>query len=358
MTLKFTDLNVASLDYTDIVASMTNFLKQEPTLADIDFDNKASAANMLINILATATAYNGVYAQFGYKESFLGTATLLSSVVGLASNSSVLLEVKKSAQTIRNITVGASKLPAFTQFTATSINGEYISFFNIEEVAANTIGQQITLYSGTEVIQTGNWNFNTQSMVLPLTVDPETIKLYEVSTAGNITPWTRVDKNDVTSSEFGNYYTVLNTVNGYLVTANLPNSNTLTTDKTVYCKAVVSNGSKGNNATVNTNSYATFLTESTPSGGYENISVELAKAKVQFAVTSQQKCVTLSDFESAIMASGISGTENLEDITVANADEPSVIKIYVNNLSSSSANTLMTYLSDRSIAGINLVYSQ
>ena len=58
MTIDFKKLNVASLDYSNIVNNKVNFLKQEPTLSDIDWDNSASAANMIVNILATATAYN------------------------------------------------------------------------------------------------------------------------------------------------------------------------------------------------------------------------------------------------------------------------------------------------------------
>jgi hypothetical protein len=64
------DLNVSSLDYTDIVESLTSFLEKQPTLTNIDFRNTSSAANMLINILATATAYNGVYSYFGFIDSF------------------------------------------------------------------------------------------------------------------------------------------------------------------------------------------------------------------------------------------------------------------------------------------------
>lgn len=358
MSLNFKDLNVASLDYTDIVSSMTAFLKQEPTLADLDYDNKASAINMLVNILATATAYNGVYAQFGYKESFLSTATLLPSIVGLASNSSILLEVKKSAQSTRNVSVAGTTLSAFTPFTATTITGANTTFFNIEEIPANTVGATITLYAGSEVLQFGDWDFNTQSMVLPLTVDPETIKLYSVDTAGALTEWERVDKNTISSNDLGNYYTVLNTVNGYLVTANLPNSNTLTTDLTVYTRSVVSTGSFANSATINANNYASFLTTSTPSGGYDTISADLARAKVQFEANSQKRCVTISDIETAILASGISGTDDIDLITVQNADEPCVVKIYVDGLSTTNQNTLMSYLSERSVAGINLVYSE
>ncbi len=357
MSLNFKDLNVASLDYSDIVSSMTAFLKQEPSLSDLDYDNKASAINMLVNILATATAYNGVYSQFGYKESFLSTATLLQSVVGLASNSSILLEVKKSAQSTRNISVSGTTLPAFTAFPATTINGANTNFFNIEEVAANTIAT-VTLYAGSEVVQYGAWDFNTQSITLPLTVDPETIKLYSADIDGVLTTWERVDKTTISSPSIGNYYTVLNTVNGYLVTANLPNSNTLTTDLTVYCKAIVSTGSAANSASINSNTYASFVTTESPSGGYEDISVDLARAKVQFAANSEKRCVTISDFETAILVSGISGTDNIDNITVQNANEPCVIKIYVDGLQSANQNLLITYLSEMSVAGINLIYSQ
>ncbi len=357
MSLNFKDLNVASLDYSDIVSSMTAFLKQEPSLSDLDYDNKASAINMLVNILATATAYNGVYSQFGYKESFLSTATLLQSVVGLASNSSILLEVKKSAQSTRNISVSGTALPAFTAFPATTINGANTNFFNIEEVPANTIAT-VTLYAGSEVVQYGAWDFNTQSITIPLTVDPETIKLYSVDAGGTLTTWERVDKTTISSPSIGNYYTVLNTVNGYLVTANLPNSNTLTTDLVVYCKAIVSTGSAANSASISTNTYASFVTTESPSGGYEDISVDLARAKVQFAANSEKRCVTISDFETAILVSGISGTDNIDNITVQNANEPCVIKIYVDGLQSANQNLLITYLSEMSVAGINLIYSQ
>ena len=84
---------------------------------------------------------------------------------------------------------------------------------------------------------------------------------------------------------------------------------------------------------------------------------ELAKAKVQFAASSQHKCVTLEDYENAILASGISGTDNLTNITVANGSVPCQIKVYVNGLSSAGQTELMLYLGQRAVAGINLVYS-
>jgi hypothetical protein len=356
MSLNFKNLDVASLDYNEIITSLKNFLKSEPTLKDLDYDSSASAVNMLLNILATATAYNGVYAQLGYKESFVSTATLLPSLVGLASNSSILLEVKKSASTTRNIiTYGA--LSAYTPFYATSTRGTNLLFFNIEDVPAATTST-ITLYCGSEVVQYGSWDFNSQSMTLPLTVDPNTITMASTDVDGNTISWERVDKSNPASTTTGYYFTVLNTVNGYLVTSNLPESFVLTNDYTVYCKAVISNGAEGNEATLATNSsYAGFLTISTPTGGYDSLSTTNAKSKINFSARAQHRCVTLTDFKNAILASSIVTTSE-DQITVVNADQPSTIKIYVNGISESQSNDLITYLSDISVAGINLIYSQ
>ena len=76
MTYQLKNLSVASLDFDDIKTSLISFLSKQPELADIDFANNASTANLLINLLSTVTAYNGVYAQFGYVNSFATTTTL------------------------------------------------------------------------------------------------------------------------------------------------------------------------------------------------------------------------------------------------------------------------------------------
>ena len=54
--------------------------------------------NMMINILTTATAYNGIYTQLGLKESFASSASLLESLVGIASNHGIVLAPVQSAK--------------------------------------------------------------------------------------------------------------------------------------------------------------------------------------------------------------------------------------------------------------------
>lgn len=357
MSLEFKNLNVASLDYRTIVNSIRSFLKQEPTLSDLDFDNEASAVNMLVNILATATAYNGVYSQFGYKESFMTTAELLESIVGLASNSSVLLNVKKSASSTRNIQTGTAGLTAYTPFTATATDGSSILFFNTETVPAST-AETITLYCGSGVVQYTNWDFTTNSLVVPLTVDPESITLYTVDNSGNEITWTKVTKYDESSGSDQYVFSVLNTVNGYLVTTNLPEAFQIDTTYTVYVKAITSNGSKGNNSTISNLNGVTFLTTSVPSDGYDSLSASEARAKVQFGLSSMHRCVTLADFEKAIINSGIGDIDESSIITVGNDDVPCTVKIYVDGLSEANSILLMSYLSARAVAGVNLVYKQ
>lgn len=355
MSLDFKKLNVASLNYADIVSSLKSFLKSEPTLSSLDFDNDASAASLLCNILATGAAYNGVYAQFGYNESFLSTANLLESIVGIASNGSVLLEIKKSAQTTRTVSITGTTLSAYTPFNATSVDGGNLFFFNMTAIPTGTT-DSLTLYAGTEVAQYTNWDFNSQSMILPLTVDPETIKMYSSDPIGVETEWEKVDKTSFTRDS-GNYFTILNTVNGYLVTANLPESNPIGLDQTVYVRAVVSNGSIGNNAQIFAPSNVTFLTSSSPSGGYNNLSVEQARAKVQFSTAAENRCVTIEDYENAILQSGIPGTNDISKITVANTNIPCQIKVFVTGLTSTNQSALMVYLGTKAIAGVNLIYS-
>lgn len=355
MSLDFKKLNVASLNYNDIVNSLKNFLKAEPTLSSLDFDNESSATNLLCNVLATGAAYNGVYAQFGYSESFLSTANLLESIVGLASNGSVLLEVKKSAQVTNSVSVTGAGLSAYTPFNAVTPNGVNVFFFNTKGLTGGTT-DTLTLFSGSLVVQYTDWDFNSQSIVVPLSVDPETINLYSVDVLGTETLWTRVNKSSFATSQ-GYYYTVLNTVNGYLVTANLPESLPIDSSETVYVRAVVSNGSEGNSAVITPVANITFLTNGSPTGGYNELTVDQARAKVQFSTSAEHRCVTLEDYENAIVQSGISGTEDKTKITVANTSIPCQIKIYVEDLSVDNQNALMIYLGTKAVAGVNLIYS-
>lgn len=359
MTYQLANLNVASLDFDDIKSSLSSFFKKQSDLADIDWDNSASAANLLLNILTTATAYNGVYAQFGFVNSFATTTTLMNSLLGIAANSSVLIAPIQSASTTRTVTTTGATLAAYTQFTAINSSGANTRFYNFQSVPQGT-SKSITLFSGSNVLSFTNYDYDTQSCKIPYTVDPRTISFYENQSGSTlVTEWTRVDKGTTSTTDNNNTFTVINGPEGYIVTNNFLTAKTITTSSTILIKAIASDGSQGNNATISPTTNMYFATSSAPSGGYNLIGVEEARYKLLFNATGQDRCVTLNDYVNAILSSGISGTSDETAITVQNdCCVPGRVKIYVSGLSSTNQTLLMAYLTPKILAGITLVYEQ
>jgi hypothetical protein len=357
MAYNLNELKVASLDYSYIVNSLVTFLEKQPELKDIDFRNKASAANMIVNILATATAYNGIYTQLGLKESFVSTASLIESLVGIASNSGILISPVKSAKSVATTTKSISD---YTSFDAITPDGSSIHFYNPDTIVGASGGSNVNLYAGSGINVYTNWDFETESMLLPYTVDPETISLYEITDPFNPTTsqvkWTRVEKSFLSTADNQQIFTVQNSPLGYLVTTNFANAKLLTTSSSVMVKAVVSAGAVGNSATISDpNSLFSFIGPA--SGGYNTLSVEATRAKVLFGL-SQDRCVTLRDYINAILSSYIPGTDDETLIQVRNGDVPGTVNIYVNGLSSTNQTLLLEYLSQRAPAGTSVVYGQ
>jgi len=357
MAYDIKNLNVSSLDFDDIKNSLIEFLEQQSDLSSLDFRNEASAVNLLINILATATAYNGVYSQFGFINSFATTATVLESLLGVASNCSVLLEPTKSATSSRTInTLNGVTLSPYTVFNARATNGADIFFYNVEEIPANS-SKSINLYSGSDVVSYTNYNYETQSCEIPYSVNPETITFYETVINTNVTTeWTRVNK--FTKAPTGNQttYTVINGPRGYIVTNNSASSQTITTASKVLIKTIISNGGIGNNALITASTNTSFGTNENPVGGYDLISVARAKSSVLFKTTGQNRCVSINDYKNAILSSGVIGTETLSKISVVNGTYPGSVKIYVDGLSEAGEAELLSFLNDKIPAGINVEY--
>ena len=357
MTYQLKNLNVASLDFSDIKSSLTAFFNNQPELKDIDFANNASTANLILNILSTVTAYNGIYAQYGYVNSFATTTTLLPSILGIAANNSVLIAPSESATCTRTVTAAGATLYPYTSFKAKTTTGADTFFFNIDTVNSG-VSKSLKLYSGSEVVSYTNYDYNTQSCELPYTVDPNTISFYEnVNGSSTYSEWTRVDKSSTGMVGNNKTFTVINGPKGFIVTNNFVSALEIGTSNSVLIKAVTSNGTSGNNAAITARSDVTFVTNAIPSGGSSQISVTEARCRLLFKATGQDRCVTINDFINAILSSSIPGTSDSTLITVAtDCCIPGTVNIYVTGLSSNNQSLLLSYLNARSVAGINLVY--
>lgn len=357
MTYNLNTLDVSSLDFDDIKTSLTNFLEQQSDLKNLDFRNEASSVNLLLNILATATAYNGVYSQFGFTNSFATTATVLESLLGIAANCSVQLAPTKSAVSIRTVnSLNGVTLAEYSTFTSRTVNAGEAFFFNLEEVPANT-SKTVKLYSGNDVVTYTNYNYETQSCEIPYTVDPETINFYVTIINTNVTTkWTRVSKTSTAETGNNKHFTVINGPRGYIVTNNSPSSQVIETSSKVAVRAVTSNGGIGNNSTILPASNTSFGTTEFPSGGYDLISIARARASILFKTTGQERCVTANDYKNAILSSGIEGTSDLSSITVSAGTYPGSVKIYVTGLSTSNQANLIDFLSTKTPVGITVEY--
>jgi hypothetical protein len=356
MTYNLKSLNVASLDFENIMDSLTSFLEVQPGLTDISFRDQASTANLLLRTLATATAYNGVYAQFGFTESFLSTATLLESIVSIASNHSVLVPLTQSASA-RVVTTSA--MDDYTGFAATSTSGANLRFYLYNETSGASAAVETYLYSGSSVATFSNYDHVSQSIILPYNIDPNTISFYVIPNSLNKAEkikWTRVSKGNTTTSTNNNFFTVTHGSNGYLVTNNFANAATVPTSKSVIVRAIVSNGKAGNGGTI-VDPTGLLSIIGSASGGYDTISVDTARAKVLFNANGQDRCVTLKDFEKAILSSSITGTSDSTLIAVRNGDTPGTVNVYVTGLSSANQTLLVDYLQSRTVAGIGVVYA-
>jgi hypothetical protein len=349
------DLNVSSLDFTDIVNSLTRFLSAQPSLSGIDFQNSSSAANMFINILATATAYNGAYSYFGFNESFKISAQNLESFSGLAANESILLPFTQSASS--TITIESSSLiPAYTSFPAQAVDGTNILFFNIEDIAIGT--DSYILYSGTQAASYTDYNFDGQYIIIPLAIDPRTIKFITTDIgSGAQTVYTRVERGSEATNP-GNYFTVINGADGYMVTNNFVNSTPINLNLRVEVIGLVTNGAIGNGSFITPATSTVFMSSTTPSGGYDTLSVERARSTILLNGNGRKRWVTLNDLKYAIMSSGVSGTNDETLITVSNGSVPYSVNVYVNaSLSSSDQTLLLTFLSSIGPAGITINYT-
>ena len=79
-----TTIKSTELDFDEIKNNLKLFLAQKSQFADYNFE--ASGLSNLLDVLAYNTHYNALLANFALNESYISTAQLRSSLVGLASS--------------------------------------------------------------------------------------------------------------------------------------------------------------------------------------------------------------------------------------------------------------------------------
>lgn len=332
-----TTIQSTQLDFATIKNKLKTFLAQQPEFADYNFEG-AGLSNIL-DVLAWNTHFNGLIANFALNESFLSTAQLRSSVVGLADALGYVPRSKTAAVanlnlSIVNTTPGRSvsvTLPANTVFSA-SVDGVAYQFQTMDPYTAfdNGVGVynfqtadgsfSIPVKEGrlrTKTFIVGESTSERTIYVIPDTnVDKETInvKVFESSSSSVFTTYTSLRKAIQVTAE-STFYDLAEAPNGYW---ELHFSDGITTGRSPVAgnKIVVTylstSGADANGAssftaadtvTMDGNQYnLSTLLVSAASGGSDKESIESIRQNAPIAFASQQRLVTALDYKAQILS--------------------------------------------------------
>jgi len=227
-TIKSTDL-----DFDTIKNNLKVFLAQKPEFADYNFE--ASGLSNLLDVLAYNTHYNGLLANFALNESFLSTAQLRSSIVGLAGGLGYTVGSRKASFSVVNLSVtnndnpSSITMPAGTRFS-TTVNSKSYTFQTRDTVTAFSDGtglykftlggnRNIPIYEGVTRRKTfiaGPASEN-DTYVIPvnnLDLDTVTVKVYDSVSSNDFTLYTNII-NSTTINSNSVIYVVKESPNGY-----------------------------------------------------------------------------------------------------------------------------------------------
>ena len=228
-----TTIKSTKLDFNTIKNNLKLFLAQKPEFADYNFE--ASGLSNLLDVLAYNTHYNALLANFALNESFLSTAQLRSSLVGLAGGLGYTVDSRKAAFAVVNLNVvnndnpATMTLPAGTTFTTTTENKSY-TFSTRDTLTATNDGsgiyrfvlngnQNIPIYEGiskTKTFIAGPANEN-DTYVIPVTnldLDTVVVKVYDSVSSDNYSLYINI--NDATTiDETSRIFVIKEAPNGF-----------------------------------------------------------------------------------------------------------------------------------------------
>lgn len=133
-------LEFLELDFDEIKQSLIEFMINKPEFADYDFTG--SALNTLMDALAYAVNYTGVYANFSLNEAFLDTAILRKSVVSKAKEIGYVPSQMSGAKSEFKLTFdyypinntsGKAVFPRGTRFYANTKNNASLPFVMVDD---------------------------------------------------------------------------------------------------------------------------------------------------------------------------------------------------------------------------------
>ena len=227
-TIKSTDL-----DFNNIKNNLKLFLAQKPEFADYNFE--ASGLSNLLDVLAYNTHYNALLANFALNESFLSTAQLRSSLVGLAGSLGYTVGSRRASYAVVNLYVtnptapSSMTMPAGFQFNTVINNKSYV-FQTRETLIAYNDGANnynffvnnnlnIPIYEGlakSKIFLAGPVSENDTYVIPVQNIDLDTVvvRVYDSPSATTYDLYTNIN-NATTIDSSSRIYVIKESPNGY-----------------------------------------------------------------------------------------------------------------------------------------------
>ena len=302
------------LNFSDIKTSLTDYLKNQSVFSGYNFEG--STIQTLIDLLSYNTYYYAFYSNMMSSEVFLDSAQSINSIISLVKPLGYTVPGLKSATS--SITVDAV-VPPYTKFNGVFGNGVYYSFYNKEELPANTVS---TITEGTLTLKSdisNSINLTNQTYMLDETdVDISTIRIYVTPSSGTETEWTNVNRfpnnnemvfyierdGDIFTIQFGKENTLGKSI--------------LQTD-TVTITYLTSSGISANGINSFSSSGYNITSKTTSLGGNDGPDINSIKFAAPKIFSSQDRAVTKNDYYGLLTENTI--FDSVNDFIVYGGDE-------------------------------------
>jgi len=325
-----TQIQIADLDYNQILTNLVTFMKDDPAFADYDF--AGSGLRLMSRVLAYVVLYQNYYLSAAVNEGFLDTAQLRASVASHARMLGYQIKGTESARLLANVSVemedssaASITLPRRTQFGLSADSS--FSFYNLDDVTL-TLNANTEFYdaTGVELVEGRPLKFQfivdltnpTQRFTIPnANVDFTTIEVsIQASPGSNVIEQWEQANNFLTIDGDDKVFFVQESYNGYpeLKFGNDVVGRGLSQNNIIHVDYLVSRGADGNNirgpfriTEANVSGFIQGATtadgNTTPSmGGINQESMDSARFLAPLTYQAQNRCVTAEDYKTIILA--------------------------------------------------------
>lgn len=313
-------IQTTELDFDGIKTALKTYLQGQEQFSDYDFEG--SGLTTLLDILAVNTHYNALYTNLAINEAFLDSAAKRSSVVSKAkelgytpksatASTAVVTVLMLNDQINAPTTV---EIPVYSPFT-TQVNGKNYTFYTTSSSTATRDGNQY-IFSGVE-LKEGQFLQNTYvyssgaPIVIPnKNVDRSTITITVQENAQSTTLETYVESTTIINLDPTSLVYFIRELDdqtyqiefGNDILGKSPSAGNVITISYLVCAQDAPNGASsftyGNTLPTSTTAYV--VTQTAAAGGAAPEDIESIRWNAPRAFTTQNRCVTLSDYQTII----------------------------------------------------------